>query len=106
MFLLSLMTVASATEGYSRIGSTFWWRLPRKNPLATWIFKEKSRITSNGIPSAQLPAKDPRLRFDLPDDIDLLRMCVLGDVHGRMAGHVDRTARQSMMLNSPTTVFI
>jgi hypothetical protein len=80
------------TEGYSRLGSTFWWRLPRKNYLATWIFKEKSRITSSGIPAVQLPAKDPRLRFDLPDDIDLLRMCVLGDLHGRMAGRVSRTA--------------
>jgi hypothetical protein len=79
------------TQGYSSPGSTFWWRLPRKNYLATWIFKEKSRIASNGIPAVQLPAKDPRLRFDLPDDIDLLRMCVLGDVYGRMAGHVSRT---------------
>ncbi len=43
------------------------------------------------MPAIQLPAKDPRLKFDLPDDIALLRMCVVGDVNGRMAGHVKRT---------------
>ena len=78
-------------DGYSRIGIDFWWRLPRRNYLAQRIFYQNARIASNGIPAIQLPAQDPRLKFDLPDDIALLRMCVLGDLNGRMAGHVKRT---------------
>lgn len=78
-------------DEYSRIGIDFWWRLPRRNYLAQRIFSQNARMASNGIPAIQLPAKDPRLKFNLPDDIALLRMCVLGDVNGRMAGHVKRT---------------
>lgn len=79
-------------EAYSRSGTTYWWRLPRKNYIAQQIFSQSARIALNGIPAIQLAAKDPPLKLDLPDDIDLLRMCVLGDVHGRMAGRVKRTA--------------
>jgi hypothetical protein len=78
-------------ETHSRSGVTFWWRLPRKNYIAQRIFNSNARVASNGIPAIQLAPKDPRLRFDLPDDIQLIRMCTLGDVHGRMAGRVEST---------------
>jgi phage FluMu protein Com len=70
--------------------SSFWWQLPRKNYLAIDIFKEKARVNSKGIPTIQLPAKNPQLKFQLPDEGKLLRKCVLGDIRGKMLGEVKR----------------
>jgi hypothetical protein len=75
---------------YLRQNSSFWWQLPRKNYLATDIFREKARINAQGIPTIQLPAKTPQLKFQLPDERELLRHCVLGDVHGKMFDQVKR----------------
>lgn len=76
---------------YHRQTDPFWWQLPRKNYLATDIFKEKARVNSRRIPVVQLPAKNPVLRFRLPNERELLRRCVVGDIHGKMSGYVKRT---------------
>lgn len=76
---------------YHRQTDPFWWQLPRKNYLATDIFKEKARVNSRRIPVVQLPAKNPLLRFRLPNERELLRRCVVGDIHGKMSGQVKRT---------------
>jgi phage FluMu protein Com len=75
---------------YLRRNDPFWWQLPRKNFLAVNIFKEKARINSHGIPAIQLPAKNPQLKFQLPDERELLRKCVVGDVRGKMFRQVKR----------------
>jgi hypothetical protein len=75
---------------YSQTNTVFWWQVPRKNYLASWIFSQKARIDVRGLPAVQLPAQDPRLRFKLPSDGELLRMCILGDRYAQMAGNVTR----------------
>ncbi len=76
---------------YLKQTDPFWWQLPRKNYLAADIFKEKARVNSYRIPVVQLPAKNPLLKFRLPDDRELLRRCVVGDVRGKMSGLVKIT---------------
>jgi hypothetical protein len=75
---------------YSRQDPSFWWQLPRKRYLATEIFGVPARINSRGIPSIQVPAKNAKLRFKLPDERALLASCVRGDVYGKMQGLVKR----------------
>lgn len=75
---------------YLKQRDSFWWQLPRKNYLAVDIFKEKARINYQRIPTIQLTAKNPQLKFQLPDEGELLRKCVIGDVWGKMSGQVKR----------------
>ncbi len=79
-----------ADKIYSRQNDSFWWQLPRKRYLAAEIFGVPARINSQGIPSIQLPAKNAKLRFKLPDERALLASCVWGDVYGKMQGFVKR----------------
>jgi len=76
---------------YSKTNTVLWWRLPRKNYLAHWIFSQKSRINVRGLPVVQLPAKDPQLKFRLPNDVELLRMCILGDPYAQVTGKLTRS---------------
>ena len=68
-----------AEKIYSRQDTSFWWQLPRKRYLAAEIFGVPARINAQGIPSIQLHAKNPKLRFKLPDERMLLATCVRGD---------------------------
>ncbi len=71
-----------------------WWCLPRKNYLASNIFKANSRVNSNGIPVVQMKGKNPFLTFQLPSEIDLLKKCILGDWNGKALGKVERKSSE------------
>lgn len=68
----------------------FLWRLPRKNFLAQDLLGGAARIDANGIPTATMSGKKGSLTLQLPDDITLIRSCLVGDWKRRMQGIVPR----------------
>lgn len=71
-------------------GEPFLWRLPRKNYLARDMFKRDSRIDARGITVTYMSGKKVSLTLQLPDDVELIRSCFVGDWKGRMQCIVPR----------------